>query len=524
MFLAVLVLCFTPLTTHAAAPASDSPTLLRAGNEAFRAGKYRLAVSKYLQAQKQGTHSALLDFNLGVTYYRLEDYAAADRAFRAAARDSAFTARAWYNLGLVHWARDDPHTARIWFSWVLRSSTNARLRSLAARALAEVDQGLKQPRARHARSPAVKTGRVIVAAARWGHDDNVYRTPDAPYVDLSQPGQPLITPVPQSGEFAEVDLLAQNSFYGRGGTLYRFAYDFDGIFYIDSPLSNADEQSHRLSYSARTPFGRRGDGNLRTLAYLGAHEEINFDPDDGLDRSVAAENIADRFSYLNAVLSGDYTHGFGPVSAGVRARAEIREYGSVDAVSQYDNNYYLLGAHLEFPILARTELRLAYDYSMRDYRDRRSRAQDGMLLSSNPLLEYRYQTLSAALQFDLGRNAWMRLGYAAVRRDDVFTGYDDYLRHTFSLDGDWQMFSRLRLFVAADYRSYDYANAFAFDTPQGGGLTRDDLSASLSAQVRLVSHLLLWGECNYRDVDSTDPRMKYSRVQVPVGLKWEQRF
>lgn len=522
--LAALVVWCATFTTHADSATTNRQSLVQAGNEAFRAGHYRAALTKYHEAQLQGDRNSSLYFNLGVAHYWLEEYADAEREFRSAARDSKFTARSWYNLGLVTWARGDTHNARVWFDWVRRGASDSRLRSLAARALADLNRGISHPRYRRARASAPATGPFVMAGLRWGYDDNVYRTPDAPYVDLSQPGQPLVTPVPQSGSFAELNLLAQTTIESRSGTLYRLAYDFDGRFYLETPLQNADEQIHRLSFSADSVFGARGNRTLQTLAFVGSHQEINFDPDDGLDRVASGEDISDRFSYWNAVVSGDYTQSFGGIAVGVWGRAEMRDYGSVASVSEYDSNLYLLGTHVEFPIAPRSDLRVGYVYSIRDYSDRKAHDASGAIVVSNPLLEYRYQTLSATARFEFSRDASIRLGYALTHRDDTFAGYNDYTRQTLALDADWQISRRIGMALAATNRNYDYPNAFAFDVPQGGTKTLEYLDASLSVQLRLTRHLLVWGDVRYWDVASTDPRSQYSRLQIPIGVKWEQRF
>jgi hypothetical protein len=93
-----------------------------------------------------------------------------------------------------------------------------------------------------------------------------------------------------------------------------------------------------------------------------------------------------------------------------------------------------------------------------------------------------------------------------------------------AVDGTWRMSKRFRMDLAAAYASYEYSNAFAFDTPQGGTRTFRDFKASLGANLRLTRHLLLWGEVRYWDVVSSDVRTQYSRLQVPVGVQWAQKF
>jgi len=64
--LALLIVCCLSFATSTDAATARTPTLLQAGNQAFRAGNYRAAISKYEQAKAAGDRSAALDFNLGV--------------------------------------------------------------------------------------------------------------------------------------------------------------------------------------------------------------------------------------------------------------------------------------------------------------------------------------------------------------------------------------------------------------------------------------------------------------------------
>jgi len=125
--------------------------------------------------------------------------------------------------------------ARSWFERA-QGSSDPKLKSLAARALADIDRGVPHPRARRSASSDVATGTFLMAAARWGYDDNVFRTPGLPYTDLSQTGQPVITPLRHSGGFAELNLRAHKTIDGHGARVYRLAYDFDGRFYLENSL------------------------------------------------------------------------------------------------------------------------------------------------------------------------------------------------------------------------------------------------------------------------------------------------
>jgi tetratricopeptide (TPR) repeat protein len=493
------------------------------GNRAFRSGNYQVAITRYLGARQQGNKDPAVNFNLGVSYYRLGDYAQAEQWLKRAAQNSQYSTRARYNLGLMYWARGDTRGARSEFKAVEQLADDRQLRSLAHRALTEIYRGADAPAWRRSQSAGIDAGYSVLGSLRLGNDDNVYRSPDGPYVDLSQAGQPLITPVKASGSFAEAEVTAQNVFWSGRHTLMRAAYEFDGRHYKDQQFRNADEYSHRLAVSAKKALGPRQDRTLFMRMYLGHHDEVNFDPDTGVDRVVAGEDISSRFRYWNALTIADYERPIGRVVVGIRGVTELRDYGNVDVVSEYDNGFYLAGASVRFPILPRTQLKMGYDRSLRKYRERQAFDANGTLLAANPALEYWYDTAAVTALFDLG-NAALEVGYELSNRDDTFAGYNDYRRRSIRLKGSWRPTRRMRLELDGTSASYDYPNAFAFNVPQGGAKTLDYIEAELRARFSITRHLQLWAEARYWNVDSSDTRYAYSRFQVPVGVVWVQRF
>jgi len=144
-----------------------------------------------------------------------------------------------------------------------------------------------------------------------------------------------------------------------------------------------------VSTSTRTVFGARGNRTLRTLGYAGAHREINFDPDDGLERTIGGEDLSRRFSYWNVAIAANYHAAFRPeFQPGVRhgPGAELRNYESVAACEpiRQTTNYLVGNARRHSGARAKPTSCSEYDYSIRDYQDRRSADVNGSLVSSNP--------------------------------------------------------------------------------------------------------------------------------------------
>ena len=507
----------------AAAATWSGADAIREGNRAFREGNYEAAISRYLASHPQEADGAVARFNLGVAYYRLGDYAQSEQWLLRSAQDSGFSYKARYNLGLAYWAHGDTRSAQSEFKAVEQFSDSRLLQALARRAQREIYRGADAPPLRRSQATGIDEGYAVRASISYGSDDNLFRTPGAAYLDLTQPGPPLVTPAKVTGTFAEAEVIAQNVVWSGRHVLLRTAYDFDGRYYTDRQFSNADAYSHRLSVSANKASGPRLDRTLNIRMYLGHHDETNFDPDNGLERVAAGENLSDRFKYWNAVAIADYERPVGPVVMGVHGMTELRDYGNVQNVSEYDNKYFLVGASVRKQVLPRTQLKVKYDHYLRVYTERRALNSDGSLLATSPFLEYQYDALSVTALFDLGSGE-LEIGYDLSNRADSFVGYNDYRRGAIRVAGSWQPIRRLRLELNGISSTYDYPNAFAFDVPQGGAKALDYTELELRARLTIIRNLQLVAEAHYWNVDSSDPRIAYTRTQLPIGLAWTQRF
>lgn len=157
--LVVLTCLLAVALVRAGSAAADDP--YAEGVSAFKQGDYQQALELFLRARATGRDSAALQYNLGVTYYRLERYDEAARVFQALrSRQPALAA---YNLGLVARARGDQALAVQRFREAYRAAgPENRLRSLASTALERYGAAPDEPDA--------LAGGVQMAA---GYDDNV---------------------------------------------------------------------------------------------------------------------------------------------------------------------------------------------------------------------------------------------------------------------------------------------------------------------------------------------------------------
>jgi len=169
----VFFLCFAA-SQPAGAAETDTPAFER-GVAAFGSGDYEAALNWFVVAQRSGLDTPGLHYDLGATYFRLQRYAEAEAEFAALARNPDWAALASYNLGLIAQRTGRTAQAREYYQEALRTTTDADLRALAAKALGRLE--IAQP-----------TRVVAVASLSGGYDSNATLTPDAATAGTSHQG------------------------------------------------------------------------------------------------------------------------------------------------------------------------------------------------------------------------------------------------------------------------------------------------------------------------------------------------
>lgn len=149
--------------------AVDTQSLFDSGVRAFRDGHYQQALNAFLQARQQGLDTAVLDYNLAVSYYKTQQYSKSVAAFKRAIHDQAIKQRAQFNLALVYLKQNDIDHAREMFA-VAAAGEDARLRALANKQLQTIQQR-QNATAQHATKKV--TGLISLS---YGEDDNVTQT------------------------------------------------------------------------------------------------------------------------------------------------------------------------------------------------------------------------------------------------------------------------------------------------------------------------------------------------------------
>lgn len=196
----LLLLCSIslPLTGQAfAVEAPDETGMFRSGLQAFKAGDYETALGLFQSAAELGYSSDALTYNLGVTHFRLNQYAQAHHHFSRLVDNAEWRDLARYNLGLVAQRQGERARAADWFRQVANEAENDKLQQLARQQLHELA-------VESAGEPESGGEPHALFSAVAGYDDNVLAFPDELQQSASQ-GQDVFT-----------ELLAYGQAYAYG--------------------------------------------------------------------------------------------------------------------------------------------------------------------------------------------------------------------------------------------------------------------------------------------------------------------
>ncbi len=106
-----------------------------AGIQASGKEDHSVALRYFKKAKQAGMDTAVLQYNMAVSYYRLRQYENARRIFVALTDVRAFEQRAYFNLGLVANKQKDKSAAVRWFQRAHRNADSKQIQALAKEAL-----------------------------------------------------------------------------------------------------------------------------------------------------------------------------------------------------------------------------------------------------------------------------------------------------------------------------------------------------------------------------------------------------
>jgi len=522
--LLMAVLCLSAPATAVA----DAYGAFQDGNRLFRDDLYWAALLRYREATEAGLDTPMLHFNTGVAHYKAQQHIRARVSLLKAAETPQLRVISHFNLGLNAYAAGDRDEALDWFRRARDQQENEKIAELAAIAISrlQVERRETNPvlvreerRREKEKSPV---GFEINARVGAGSDDNIFRAPNQTYIDFADPTTPIVVPVIYSGTFVPVDFRARYAVNSLKWENFFGTYRLSGKFYDGDQENNADEYVHELRFGSE--FDRR-EGDRRSRVYsaftFAQHDEQYFDPDTGNPRTQGGQEITDRMNYKRYGPELSVLQGFGKFSFGLRMKGQLWDYAETELVPEYDHEFFVFGGSAQYKFASWSLLRLTVEKSSRRYSDRPSFDLNGNQLITNPALRYDYLEYGVLARQRITDDIWFGFGYALMDREDRYVGYNDFTRDTYGFEFHWSPGRRFDLELNANYRVYDYPNAFAFHNPVAGPKTLETADGELLATWRLTTHFKLLAEIDYRESTSTDFRIAYDRTRYSLSLTWD---
>lgn len=498
------------------------------GNRLFRDDLYWAALLRYSQAAEGGIDTPLLHYNAGVAHYRAGQHIRARDSLLRALDDSSLRIAAQYNLGLNAYALGDTSEALRWFRLARDQNVDPKLQKFAVVAISRIRLEREKPtefevRVAEREKKRDFTNLELRTSVGFGNDSNVFRSPDQPYIDLSDPNLPVVTPVVQSGAYLPVSLSAKylinslpfEGFYG--------AYRLSGRYYQDQELENANEYLHEVSFGSE--YKRKKENRERRVhsAFsIAQHDEVYYDRDDGSPRTSGGIIVDDRMNYLRYGPEVSARQTGEKVSFGFTAKGQLWNYEETDVVPEYDHEYFLFSTYGQYKFTRTSLLRVTAKYYSRRYGDRPAFDLDGQQRVGNPNIRYDYLALGLRARQRLGDNMWFGFDVERAERTDQYVGYNDFVRDSFGFEFHWSPGQRFDFELEGAYRLYDYPNAFAFHDIAGGRKTQESIFGSMLTSYRVTRHLSIIAEAHLQETVSSDIRIQYDRTRYLLGVRWEQ--
>jgi tetratricopeptide (TPR) repeat protein len=245
MAIALVLVGLLPAAPAMAATASE---LFADGNRLFRDDLYWAALLRYREAAEAGMDTPLLHYNSGVAHYRAKQHSRARDALQKAASYGPLTPISHYNLGLNAYAMGDIETALRWFRRARDQEQRRDISRLARQAIRQLQDEVKASAPVTIEAAAEERERDLIdvdlrVRVGAGMDDNVFRSPSEPYIDLANSAQPLVTPEVQSGFYVPISLSAKyqvNSLENEG---FFGSYRFSGRFYRNPRIQRVQNRT-----------------------------------------------------------------------------------------------------------------------------------------------------------------------------------------------------------------------------------------------------------------------------------------
>lgn len=300
-----LIVCALLLCT--ATVAANPDAAYRQGMDAFNDGDYRAALTAFEQARDAGMDTAQLQFNLGVTHYRLDQLEAADEAFARAAENPDLAGLALYNRGRVATRDNCLGDAEAYYQAALEAAQTDRIRDLAQAALSATREA--EPSA----SPRPRP--TLLAELGLGFDNNTALQGD----DRPDNGS-------RDDAFAELLLYGEHQLLGTRERGLRLHGLLNGVRHPDNRTDNFDQIETGVSAFRQLDAWRQEVGASVSRARLdGEHLETALIAHGTLERSLTGDVLGSLRYRAAWFTSGDRFEGLDGMRHDLRARLRGRQ-------------------------------------------------------------------------------------------------------------------------------------------------------------------------------------------------------
>jgi tetratricopeptide (TPR) repeat protein len=507
---------------------ADAQASFEDGNRLFRDDLYWAALLRYREAAEAGMDTPLLHFNTGVAHYQAQQHIRAREAFLRAAESPQLRVISHYNLGLNAYAAGDLEEALDWFRRARDQQQNETIQEYSLAAIGRINETIRttdpiivaEVKRREEQKPLA--GFDVRARLGVGSDDNIFRAPGQPYLDLSDPALPIVTPEIFSATFVPVELRAGYHINTSDRENFFGAYRLDARFYDGDTENNADAFFHELRFGSE--YDRREErrvSRVYSAFAIAQHDEQYVDPDTGNPRTLGGQEITDRMNYVRYGPEMNIVQRFGGFGFSFRMKGQLWDYEDAKVVPEYDHEYFLFGTNIQYRFPWDTLLRVSVEKSSRRYSGRPSFDLNGDQLVTNPAVRYDYLEYGFTARQRIVDSLWFGFGYEVMDREDRFVGYNDFTRNSYNFEVHWSPGDRFDVSMNAWYRDYEYPNAFAFNNPVAGQKTLETVDTEILARFLLSRHFWLEAQIDYRETASTDTRIEYDRTLYSLSVVWE---
>lgn len=514
-----------PLAQADAAAADD---YFADGNRLFRDDLYWAALLRYRQAEDEGLSSPLLRYNTGIAHYRAGQHIRARVALLNALDDSTLRTATHYNLGLNAYELGELSEALRWFRLARDQNQNEKIRKFSVVAISRIRDELARQDEQEVRADAREKKRAFTnlelrARIGFANDDNVYRTPDMPYVDLADSALPVVVPVVRSGAYLPLSLSARYQVNSMKHEGFFAGYRLSGRHYQDKQLQNANEYQHEIRFGNQY---RRKEGTrtreVHSAFAVAQHDETYFDHDDGSIRNVGGVDVDGRLNYWRYGPQLTLRQSYEKLAFGVKLKGQLWNYDETVAAPEYDHEYFFASVFGQFKFVPSSLLRVTATGYSRRFGDRPGFDLDGAQRIGNPNIRYDYLSVRVTARQRITNSMWIGFDLGRTERVDQYVGYNDYTRDSVGFEFHWSAGDRLDIEVDGDFNLYDYPNAFAFHNALGGRKTQESGRIGITAAYRMTRHMSLVAEAQHRETQSNDTRIQYNKNQVIIGVRWDQ--